>query len=53
MTKVEFEKGTFMVGVQPNTVPEENKFSSDLNKEVESLKNEVKELKDEIERQKP
>jgi len=50
MTKVEFEKGTFMVSVQPNAFPEENKFSSDSNKEVESLKNEVKELKDEIER---
>ena len=50
MTKVEFEKGTFMVGVQPNAVPEENKFSSDSNKEVESLKKKVKELKDEIER---
>jgi len=50
MTKVVFEKVTFMVGVQPNAVPEENKFSSDSNKEVESLKKEVKELKDEIER---
>ncbi len=50
MTKVEFEKGTFMVGVQPNAVPEENKYSSDTNKEVESLKEEIKELKSEIER---
>ncbi len=50
MTKIEFEKGTFMVGVQPNAVPEENKPSSDTSKEVESLKEEVKNLKDEIER---
>ncbi len=50
MTQVEFEKGTFMVGVQPNAVPEENKVSSVSDKEVESLKEEIKELKDEIER---
>ncbi len=50
MTKVEFEKGTFMVGVQPNAVPEENKASSNTSNEVESLKKEIKELKDEIER---
>ncbi|MFQ5686466.1 MAG: chemotaxis protein CheX [Candidatus Scalindua sp.] len=50
MTKVEFEKGTFMVGVQPNAVPEENKVSSVSAKEVESLKEEIKELKAEIER---
>lgn len=49
MTKVKFEKGTFMVGVQPNAVPEENKYSSN-SKEVESLKEEIKGLKDEIER---
>ena len=50
MTNVEFEKGTFMVGVQPNAVPENNKVSSVSAKEVESLKEEIKELKDEIER---
>ncbi|MGR3302576.1 MAG: chemotaxis protein CheX [Candidatus Scalindua sp.] len=50
MTKVEFEKGTFMVGVQPNAVPEENKSSSDTSNEVKSLKEEIKELKAEIER---
>ncbi len=50
MTKVEFEKGTFMVGVQPNAVPEENKASSVSNKEIESLKEEINELKAEIER---
>jgi CheY-specific phosphatase CheX len=50
MSKVEFEKGTFLVGVQPNAVPEENKSSSASNKEVESLKEEIKELKAEIER---
>jgi len=48
MTNVEFEKGSFMVGVQPNAVPEENKIDS--SKEVESLKEEIKELKEEIER---
>ncbi len=48
MTNVEFEKGSFMVGVQPNAVPEENKIDSA--KEVESLKEEIKELKEEIER---
>jgi hypothetical protein len=46
MTKVEFEKGTFMVGVQPNAVPEENRIDS--TKEVESLKEEIKILKAEI-----
>ncbi len=50
MTKVEFEKGTFMVGVQPNAVPEENKYSSNTSNEVESLEEEIKKLKDEIER---
>ena len=50
MTKVEFEKGTFMVGVQPNAVPEDNKASSVSDKEVESLKDEIKELRAEIER---
>lgn len=50
MSKIVFEKGTFLVGVQPNAVPEENKVSTVLNKEVESLKEEIKELKAEIER---
>lgn len=50
MSKIEFEKGTFLVGVQPNAVPEENKVSSVSNEEVESLKEEIKELKAEIER---
>jgi uncharacterized small protein (DUF1192 family) len=48
MTNVEFETDSFMVGVQPNAVPEENKIDS--SKEVESLKEEIKELKEEIER---
>lgn len=48
MTNVEIEKGSFMVGVQPNAVPEESRIDS--TKEVESLKEEIKELKAEIER---
>lgn len=50
MSKVEYDKDTFLVGVQPNAVPEENKFSSASNKEVESLKDEINELKAEIDR---
>lgn len=49
MTNVEFEKGSFMVGVQPNAVPEENRVSSASNEELESLKEEIKGLKAEIE----
>ncbi len=48
MTKVEYDKGVFLVGVQPNAVPEENKASSIKNKEIESLKEEINELKAEI-----
>ncbi len=50
MTKVEYENGIFLVGVQPNAVPEENKASSLSNKEIESLKKEINELKAEIDR---
>ncbi len=50
MTKVEFEKGVFMVGVQPNAVPEESRSSTNESKEVEALKDEIKKLKEEIER---
>ncbi len=48
MTKVEYDNGVFLVGVQPNAVPEENKASSISNKEIESLKEEINELKAEI-----
>lgn len=47
MTKFTFEHGSFMVGVQPNAVPEENK-SAHENK-IESLREENKRLKKEIE----
>ncbi len=50
MTKVEYENGVFLVGVQPNAVPEESKASAIANKEIESLKEEVSELKAEIEK---
>ncbi len=49
MTKVEYDNGVFLVGVQPNAVPKENKASSVSNKEVESLKEEINKLKAEIE----
>ncbi|MBT3878730.1 MAG: chemotaxis protein CheX [Candidatus Scalindua sp.] len=52
MSKVEYDKGVFLVGVQPNAVPEENKASSIANRELESLKEEIKELKAVIERSK-
>lgn len=52
MTKVKYDNGVFLVGVQPNAVPEENKTLAISNKEVESLKEEIKELKAEIERSK-
>ncbi len=52
MSKVEYDKGVFLVGVQPNAVPEENKASSIANREVESLKKEIKELKAVIEQSK-
>ncbi len=48
MTKVEYDNGVFLVGVQPNGVPEENKPSSISNKEVESLRKEISELKTEL-----
>jgi len=50
MTKFVFDKGTFYVGVQPNSVPTGNKISSDTNNEVEALKEENNKLKEEIER---
>ncbi len=49
MTKVEYDNGVFLVGVQPNGVPEENKPSSISNKEVESLRKEISKLKAELE----
>ncbi len=48
MTKVEYDNGVFLVGVQPNGVPDENKPSSISNKEVESLRKEIGELKAEL-----
>jgi chemotaxis protein CheX len=48
MTKVEYDNGVFLVGVQPNAVPDENKSSSISNKEIESLKEEINKLKAEI-----
>ena len=50
MTKVEYDNGVFLVGVQPNAVPEENKAESVSNKEIESLKEEISKLKAEIEK---
>ncbi len=49
MTKVEYDNGVFLVGVQPNAVPEESKAESISNKQIESLKEEVSKLKAEIE----
>ena len=49
MTKVEYDNGVLLVGVQPNAVPEENKSESISNKEIESLKEEINKLKAEIE----
>ena len=49
MTKVEYDNGVFLVGVQPNAVPEESKAESVSNKQIESLKEEVSKLKAEIE----
>ncbi|MDP6924141.1 MAG: chemotaxis protein CheX [Candidatus Scalindua sp.] len=49
MTKVEYDNGVFLVGVQPNAVPEESKAESITNKQIESLKEEVSKLKAEIE----
>ncbi len=48
MTKVEYDNGVFLVGVQPNGVPEENKSASISNKELESLRKEISELKAEL-----
>jgi chemotaxis protein CheX len=49
MTKVEYDNGVFLVGVQPNAVPEENKAASIADKEIEFLKEEINKLKAEIE----
>ncbi len=48
MSKVEYDNGVFLVGVQPNAVPEENKAASISNKEIESLKEEISKLKAEL-----
>ncbi len=48
MTKVEYDNGVFLVGVQPNAVPEENKAESISNKEIESLKEEISNLNTEL-----
>lgn len=50
MTKFVFKNDTFLVGVQPNAVPEGNTDNSDTSKDIEVLKEENKKLKDEIER---
>ena len=50
MTKVEYDNGVFLVGVQPNAVPKDNKAESVSNKEIESLKEEISKLKAEIEK---
>ena len=50
MTRVEYDNGVFLVGVQPNAVPAENKAESVSNKEIESLKEEISKLKAEIEK---
>jgi chemotaxis protein CheX len=49
MTKVEYDNGVFLVGVQPNAVPVENKAASIADKEIEFLKEEINKLKAEIE----
>ncbi len=48
MTKVEYDNGVFLVGVQPNSVPDKNKADSISNKEIESLKEEISKLKAEL-----
>ena len=49
MTKFTFEHGSFLVGVQPNAVPKENKTINSNNRVIETLKEENRKLKDEIE----
>lgn len=49
MTKFNFEHGNFLVGVQPNAVPEENKKKSVTEESVIALKEENTKLKNEIE----
>jgi len=49
MTKVEYDNGVFLVGVQPNSVPDENKAATIADKEIETLKKEINKLKEEIE----
>ncbi len=50
MTKFVFGGGSFLVGVQPNAVPEEDVHSSYTNKDIKALTEENKKLKEEIER---
>ena len=45
MTKVEYDNGVFLVGVQPNAVPAENKASSVSDKEVAVFKRRNKRTK--------
>lgn len=49
MTKFMFAGGSFMVGVQPNAVPEEDVSKSYSNKDIEALIEENKKMKEEIE----
>ncbi|GAX59466.1 chemotaxis protein [Candidatus Scalindua japonica] len=48
MTKVEYDNGAFLVGVQPNAVPEENTAASISDREIKALKEEISKLKEEI-----
>ncbi len=45
MTKFSFDKGTFIVGVQPNAVPQCS--ASDSDKKINELQDEIANLKDE------
>lgn len=49
MTKFTFEKGSFLVGVQPNAVPEEDVSRFSTKDDVDALKAENKKLQSEIE----
>lgn len=48
MTKFHFEHGSFLVGVQPNSVPERNTNPNGAEKEIAALKEENTKLKEEI-----
>ncbi len=48
MTKFSYDKGHFVVGVQPNEVPQSNTIESDMERKINELQSEKMHLKNEL-----